>query len=817
MLYIINVEISICIRSIFRFGNNHSSFSIKLVLSSRKRIAKLISSVGQIFCLYISYTISKNLMITSDIIIVTFVLNDLICLLSCSIGIEIFAKYSSVGNRVLSCGSEIINPRCLRIRFGYLLYTNQNISMEINTIAVTINVNPHMCPGFSCSIIIRAIVISGSICSLYPYTRNYSTSLRHLIDNSSGKFMCTSLCSHCIGIEVIPILVNHYPTRFKNTKFRISIYASLLIEEEATIYSLTSVDAILAEVVVKAINLLNAGKLLTVNVVGEAAVLYSPAFLNNVCKGVAVLKGSVSCTKPCTRLAVILRIGIYEGVKTIDLLVLRLLSKGIKRICSEVTLIANATGVNNTKCAVCIPVSAILGSKLDTGKHAKRICSCGINSLSLINPVKSKCKSIGALIELSLCEAEVLVTNVKLAIIDIKIIIEVDGCGNFSKHAYTLCKLKKEVPCSCIFHIRTGKHVSKVSELTGNRNLSHIKSEDIIGCHICVKINSSISDEIYGSSIFNITKPCKLTVTTGCHAEVKAVFTLLKHVKCNASAYRFIISKANIDLNNLNTRCLIANKYVTIDSAVVFIFKSKYNICITECHRLVIVACRYGKSCVRTVNCIHMCSGEVNVLRNNNVHLGCTDDFTIKHHVYFNSTVSKTGEYAVLGNSCEALVANRPSISIGNLNLVTSRADTLCSKLHGSTNSRILVLTLDHCVIKLSRAGSGRYHKKRGGYRTSKTVRRSVDNAKCVITGLLRNEGCRSTAVKVDCLNATCLEHDLCDFLHATTTGEGLLTTVKYHKYYLTGLGDTNRCSGSTVGVIAFGSVDSNLAILNKC
>ena len=196
LLYIINVEISICIRSIFRFGNNHSSFSIKLILASGKRIAKLISSIGQIFCLYIGYTISKNLMIASDIIIVTFVLNDLICLLSCSINIEIITIYTCIRNSILSCGSKVINLRCLYIGFRNFLYAYQDIALIINTITITIDIDPHRLPTVTRSIIIRTIIISGSIRSLYPYSREYSTCLRHLINNGSGKLICTSLCSH---------------------------------------------------------------------------------------------------------------------------------------------------------------------------------------------------------------------------------------------------------------------------------------------------------------------------------------------------------------------------------------------------------------------------------------------------------------------------------------------------------------------------------------------------------------------------------------------------------------------------------------------
>ena len=767
-------------------------------------------------CRQILTSILNNLVSIIDEVIIAFKLDKLICEHLHTIRVEIIAINAAIELGISSINTKIVHQSSLCIRFCYTLNACQQITMNIETISNTIYDEPCVIPGRTTLIIARSIPITHTALGLYPNATRQASVIK-VEDN------CLIIVPHtvngliCLLIEEIPVVANLSPAAYKHTELCITIRICILIEEETGISCLTNIDTILAKVVVETVDLIDAGELLTVNVVSEAAVLYSPAILFNICKGVAILEGSVGCAKPCTGLAVVLRIGIYEGMKTEDLLVFGLLSKGIKRICSEVSLVADATCINNAESAVAAPVSAILGSKLDTGEHAKGICSCGINSRSLVNPVKLKCKSIGRLVKVLRCKAEVLVTDLKLAMVNNEVVVKVNNCSDLCKHAYTLCKLKKEVPSCCALNIIcAGKHVDKVVELAGNRNLCHIKSEDIVSCHICAKINSCISDEVYGCSILNITKPCELTVTTCCKIKVKGVLALSEHVKSDCATDRFIICKANLDVNNLNTGSLVTNEYISVDSAVAFLFKNELNILVSESNGLVIVACCYGKNSVRTVNCIHMCSGEVNVLGNNNVHLGCTDDFTIMHHINFNSTVSETGEYTVCRNSCPLIVANCPSVTLGKLNLVTGRADTGCLKLYGSADSGVLVLALDYRVIELGRAGCGRNHKKRGRYRTCKTIRRSVEYAKLIRTGLSCNECSRSTTVKVDRLNATCLEHDLCDLLHATTAGEGLLTTVKYHEYYLTGLGDTNRSSGSTARIIVIVSANSDFAILNK-
>ena len=220
-------------------------------------------------------------------------------------------------------------------------------------------------------------------------------------------------------------------------------------------------------------------------------------------------------------------------MKSVDLLVFRLASEGVKSVCSEVTLVAYLTNVYNVKTILCIPVSVLLGSKLNACEHAKGICCLGIDSLGLVDPVKSKSKSICCLIKYCIGECEVLVTNLKLCDVNIEVVIEINSCSNLGKHAYTLCKLKKEVPCGCIFHIRAGQHVGKIRELRRNRDLGHVQSE-YVGCgHLIVDIDRCIGNIVYGSRIAYLAEPSELTITAGCKIKVEAVLALLEEIKCH--------------------------------------------------------------------------------------------------------------------------------------------------------------------------------------------------------------------------------------------------------------------------------------------
>ena len=477
------------------------------------------------------------------------------------------------------------------------------------------------------------------------------------------------------------------PTCHHFTILRITNFGVISIDNQTCISCLSRINTILSKVIIVSIDLLNACKLFAIYVVRKAAVLNSPAIVYNVSKSIGILKCCISCTKPCTGLAIECGIGIYERIESVNFLVFRLLCEGIKSICSEISLIAQVTSSNNVKTVTRLFHCAILRGKLYSLEHAKRICICGINCLSLVNPIENKSQSISLFIELHLCKREILVHDFEFAIINNYVIIEINSCRDFSQYADTFCKLEQEVPCVYIFHIRAGKHIRKIRKLCRNRDLRHINSEDI-GCfHLSVHIDSRIGHVVSGSGIADFTEPCKLTVTACCHAEIKCIFTLLIHIKSDLAVYRLITCKANCNLNNLCTSRFITNKYIAGNGTVLVIFKRKLEIVTVNCHRLIIIACSYGKYCICAVNSVHMRLGKVDVLGNHDIHLSSADDFTVKHHINLNRTVSLTGKYAICSNRCKALIGNCPCITLRKLNFVTCRANALTGHLNGSSNS----------------------------------------------------------------------------------------------------------------------------------
>ena len=173
-----------------------------------------------------------------------------------------------------------------------------------------------------------------------------------------------------------------------------------------------------------------------------------------------------------------------------------------------------------------------------------------------------------------------------------------------------------------------------------------------------------------------------------------------------------------------------------------------------------------------------MCSGEVYVFGNNNVHSCHTDNCIVEHHINFNSAVSLTGEYAISGNGSETVVGNCPSVTFGKLGFITCGADTGCVHLNGCTDGRISIFAGNVCVIKFCGAGSCRNDQPGSRYRALESVGGAIENAELGSTGLSCNESRRSTTVKVYSLYATCVTKNLSDFNIATTARVGFLTTI---------------------------------------
>ena len=344
--------------------------------------------------------------------------------------------------------------------------------------------------------------------------------------------------------------------------------------------------------------------------------------------------------------------------------------------------------------------------------------------------------------------------------------------------------------------------------------MSHIDSKRVRCYHLLSGIDYLINSEVLGSGVGYLAVPSELTVTAGCLIKVEGSFALLVDRYRNACGLFFISYQSSGYSDLLDAGSLIAYEVEALEGSCSVVAEGELDVTFIDCYRLVIIKCEYGKLGLRAVNCVDVGLGEVDGIGNHNVNCSATEDLFAKHNVNINVTKSLCGKNAFRGNSSDAVIADCPGRSLGKLCGVTCCADTACSHLDACADGKVIAGCINACMVKRCGAGSCGYHDQRCTYGTGSTVGRTADNFQCVCTLLLSNVGGRSAAVQVDRVYATCLEHDLSDLFHTTAAGNGLLTSVEYHEYDLTGLGDTDSGTACSLSIIIAGACDGDLSIL---
>ena len=630
-------------------------------------------------------------------------------------------NYTSIAGRILAINATIV---CicigLIVTVNYKLYTSQNITVTVKAISVAIDDSPNSSPRMVRSIIIRSIVITCSFCGFMPNTFKNFTVICHLIDNHASQCIGASLSSHSFGVEVVPFTLDLLPPALKDANCGITVYTRSAVIEYTRELRLTIIDTIITEVIVVSIDHVYASQLFAVLIVSKATILDCPAFLNFLNKRIAILEGLIGATKACAGFAG--QVGVNERCQSVNLLIFGLASEGVECISSKVCVVAESTGVDHVQTIICTPISARLRCQLNACYHAEGVSSCGIDCLSLVNPVQLEGYSVRSFIKNDIRQREVLIQNLEFADIHLKIVVEVHNCRDLCEYAYALCQLQEEIPRSCILEVCTGKHVNEVCKLRRNGDLSHINCKDIRCGHVFVDINYRIRNIIKCCGIGNITQPCKLTIAARSHAEVEGIFTLLEHVKRDGATYRCIVCEICCNLNNLNAGQFVSNEYIAVKCTNLAVFYRECDIAHIESNRLVVVAGSDGENRVRAINCIHVRSGEVYIFGNNNIHSCHTDNLTVEHHVNLNCAVPLAGEYAISGDGGETIVGNSPSIALRKLGFITCGADALCVHLNGCTDGRISIVAGNVSMIKFRGAGGGRNDHPGSRYRALESV-----------------------------------------------------------------------------------------------
>ena len=232
-----------------------------------------------------------------------------------------------------------------------------------------------------------------------------------------------------------------------------------------------------------------------------------------------------------------------------------------------------------------------------------------------------------------------------------------------------------------------------------------------------------------------------------------------------------------------------------------------------------------GHDFIQTVGCYHFqCGGLAKRNRNGiGCKLDCLRNHTVNGH-RANSIVTKLrGQNHIAGSGSSQNTAFICAVFHfvcnfrGNLCRSTCRRNAGNGYVRGRTDGQILVLCYHADMVKNIRGYSGRGDDDTVGDGTLGAVGRTVLNRTLVRTLVLCDEGGGAAAVQVEGSHATGLQHDLSQLVHGTAAGERLLTTVQDADDQLAICSNTNHGTGVAVGIIAAGSIGSDiLAVPNQ-
>ena len=130
-------------------------------------------------------------------------------------------------------------------------------------------------------VVIGAIVVHRTLSRLNPGTVRQLTGLLKLKVDAVDIHDAIGRLLGC-GIEIVPGAVDFYPAAHQEAIHRISVCVDVLILEQAGVLGLANIDALVAEVVVVALDLCDAVGLLIINVVSVAILLFNPAVLHDL-------------------------------------------------------------------------------------------------------------------------------------------------------------------------------------------------------------------------------------------------------------------------------------------------------------------------------------------------------------------------------------------------------------------------------------------------------------------------------------------------------------------------------------------------------
>ena len=512
------------------------------------------------------------------------------------------------------------------------------------------------------------------------------------------------------------------------------------------------------------------------------------------------------------------------GIDPILLLEGGLLGHVVERVCAQIDVVADRTGVLDAQALIRIPLCAILGGQLHAAEDADGVGRIRIDGLALLDEVALHSEQI-VFVQGCGCKTEVIIRHRQVGDVHSDILVKLELHRHLSLRADTLCQLEQQIPSCNAGNIAASNHGQKRLQLFRHLDRHHIQSEDIGDVHGLAGIDHMIAVclAVAAGEVFrigDISCPCEGSVAACGVVKVENRLIGTVHGDLDRSTDRVVPRNHGRDGHIAQTGLLAAGKGKAIvrsfHSTCCAVAQFKCDIACAHSDGILVIGCNQRKAYRISVNGVDARFGEFQAIRLDHGKRLAADHRVTGQELNFHAAFLDGGENTIFRDGTDGFIRGLPCDIGREFRRAAGHTDTGSDQADCGAARQVIISRGDQGMIKLRRDRGRGDHHQRGTNGTLITIRRTVHNRERIAAFLLRYEGSGTAAIQIDCGHTACVQHDLCQFFSTAASGEGFLTAVQHHHDDLALSGDTHTSAGMTAVIIVCCAGHDGLSILDQ-
>ena len=358
------------------------------------------------------------------------------------------------------------------------------------------------------------------------------------------------------------------------------------------------------------------------------------------------------------------------GIDPILLLEGGLLRHVVERVCAQIDVVANRTGVLNAQALIIIPLCAALGGQLHAAEDTDGVGRIGIDGLALLDKVALHSKQI-VFVQRCGCQAEIIIRHRQVGNVHSDILVKLELHRYLGLRTDALRQLEQQIPSCNAGNIAASNHGQKRLQFFRHLNRHHIQSEDIGDIHGLAGIDHMIAVCLAISSgkifrIGDISCPCEGSVATRGVVKVENCLIGTVHSDLDRGTDGVVPRDHGRDSHIAQAGRLAAGKGKAIvrsfHSTCCAVAQFKCDIACAHSDGILVIGCNQRKAYRVSVNGVDARFGEFQAIRLDHGKRLAADHRVTGQELNFHAALLDGGENTIFRNGtvrCRSRATNR--------------------------------------------------------------------------------------------------------------------------------------------------------------